>query len=269
MTKYQLLVLDIDGTTANSKKEIAEETREALIWLQDKGVKVVLASGRPPEGVFPVAEYLELPRYGSYILAFNGAKIIELGTRSCIFNKCLPRHIPRNLRDDAVKAGIGMAVYQEGVIVAGTEPDSYMELESKISGMPIKYPGNFTGKTDFQANECLLTSHPDELEALEPYFAHKYFHEAQVFHSEPWYLEVTPKQVDKAYGLKHLLRYLQIPKEAMVCCGDSYNDMAMLQYAGLGAAMANAPEKVKNIADYVTVNDNDHLGVVEVIRRFF
>ena len=266
--KYQLLVLDIDGTTANSKKEVDEETRNALIRLQSSGIKVVLASGRPPEGVFPVAEYLELPCFGSYVLAFNGAKIIELGSRRCIFNKCLPRHIPRHLKEDALPAGIGMAVDQEGIILAGTQPDPYMELESKVSGMPIEYAETFAGM-DFQANECLLTGDPGELEALEPYFAHKYFHEAQVFHSEPWYLEVTPKQVDKAYGLKHLLRSLQIPREAMVCCGDSYNDMAMLQYAGLGAAMANAPEKVKNIADYVTVHDNDHHGVVEVIRRFF
>ena len=74
-----------------------------------------------------------------------------------------------------------------------------------------------------------------------------YFHEAQVFHSEPWYLEVTPKQVDKAYGLKHLLRSLQIPREAMVCCGDSYNDIAMIQYAGVGAAMANGTDRLKAV----------------------
>lgn len=55
----------------------------------------------------------------------------------------------------------------------------------------------------------------------------------------------------------------------MVCCGDSYNDIAMLQYAGLGAAIANAPDKVKFIADYVTERDNDHAGVTEVIERFF
>ena len=85
--KYQLLVLDIDGTTANSKKEVDEETRNALIWLQSSGIKVVLASGRPPEGVFPVASYLELHCFGSYVLAFNGAKIIELVSRRCLFNK--------------------------------------------------------------------------------------------------------------------------------------------------------------------------------------
>lgn len=55
----------------------------------------------------------------------------------------------------------------------------------------------------------------------------------------------------------------------MVCCGDSYNNIAMLQYAGLGAAMANAPDRVKAVADYVTEKDNDNAGVTEVIERFF
>ena len=270
--KYKLLVLDIDGTTADSQKNIAPEIRDALIGLQDQGVRVVLASGRPPEGVFPVAEYLELARYGSYILAFNGGKIMEAGSRTCIFDKRLPGYLPRRLWEDAVKHGIGMAAYREGVIAAGTEPDSYMELESRITGMPIRYPADFSGSSGpgaFSVNECLLTGHPDELEALEPYLSYKYFHEAQVFHSEPWYLEVAPKQVDKAYGLKYLLRHLNIPKEAMVCCGDSYNDIRMLQYAGVGVAMANAPENVKLFADYVTERDNDHLGVAEVVERFF
>lgn len=269
---YKLLVLDIDGTTADSQKKIAPEIRDALIHLQNQGVRVVLASGRPPEGVFPVAEYLELARYGSYILAFNGGKIMEAGSRTCIFDKRLPGHLPRRLQEDAVKHGIGMAAYREGVIAAGTEPDSYVEMESRITGMPIRYPADFSsfsGSGTISVNECLLTGHPDELEALEPYLSHKYFHEAQIFHSEPWYLEVAPKQVDKAYGLKYLLRHLNIPKEEMVCCGDSYNDIRMLQYAGVGVAMANAPENVKLFADYVTERDNDHLGVAEVVERFF
>ena len=74
--------------------------------------------------------------------------------------------------------------------------------------------------------------------------------------------------MDKAYGLKYLLQALGIPREKMVCCGDSYNDISMLQYAGLGIAMENAPEQVKMVADAVTEKDNDHDGIVEVIERF-
>ncbi len=266
---YELLVLDIDGTVTNSEKKVLPRTREAILRIQQKGIKVVLASGRPPEGVFPIARELGFEQYGSYILAFNGGRILDVKTGECVFEKTLPRHLPGRLWEDAVKNGIGMAAYQPGRIVAGTRPDSYMELESRISGMPLEYHENFKQYANFSVNECLLTGDPDVLDNLEPVFAHKYFHEAEVFHSEPFYLEVVPKHVDKAYGLKDLLKRLQIPPERMVCCGDSFNDRAMIQHAGLGVAMRNAPEPIRAVADYVTERDNDHDGIAEVIEMFF
>ena len=75
---YQLLVLDVDGTATNSAKQVTEKTRDAVVRLQERGVRVVIASGRAPNGVYPVAEALKLHRFGSHILAFNGAKIIRL-----------------------------------------------------------------------------------------------------------------------------------------------------------------------------------------------
>lgn len=265
----RLLVLDIDGTVANSEKEVPEHTRKAVIRLQERGVRVVLASGRPPEGVYPVAKRLCLEQFGSYILAFNGGKIIDCRTRQCIFERKLPRHIPIRLWQDAVKYQVGFAVYREGMILAGTEPDAYMETESAVSGLPLRYCKEFGNHADVLVNECLLTGPPQELEAICPVLSHRYFHETQVFQSEPCYLEVTPKNVDKAYGLKHLLKLLQIRREDMACCGDSFNDIRMIQYAGLGIAMANAVDPLKAAADYVTVNDNDHDGVAEVIETFF
>ena len=267
--RYQLLVLDIDGTTVDSKKRLPDRTADALIRLQEKGVRVVLASGRPPEGVYPIAERLEFDRFGSYILAFNGARIIDFQSRECLFEKRLPGHIPVRLREGAVKYEVGIAVYQTGRILAGTEPDRYMQTEAEITGLEIHRCEDFDMVRKLDVNECLITGEPDDLEAIEPVLTMKYRHEAQVFRSEPWYLEVTPKNVDKAYGLKHLLKVLDIPREAMVCCGDSYNDIAMIQYAGVGAAMANGTDRLKAVADFVTEKDNDHDGVTEVIEKFF
>lgn len=271
---YELLVLDIDGTVTNTEKEVTDRTREAVIQIQKKGVKVVLASGRPPQGVYPVARTLGLGKYDSFLLAFNEGRIIRLNTGECVFEKRLPRHIPKRLCKDAQKYGIGMAAYGDRVIYAGTVPDKYLELESRISRLPIEYHENFGTDFDFAAdgfaaNQCILTGEPEVLERVEPILFQRYFHEAQLFHSEPFYLEVSPKNVDKAYGLKYLLRALGLPREKMVCCGDSYNDIRMLQYAGVGIAMKNAPEDVKMVADTVTERDNDHDGVAEVIERFF
>lgn len=74
---YKILVLDIDGTLTNSRKEITPKTLSALRQLQQRDEIIVLASGRPTAGILPVAEQLELSKYGGYILSYNGAKIID------------------------------------------------------------------------------------------------------------------------------------------------------------------------------------------------
>lgn len=84
---YDILVLDLDGTLTNSEKKITPPTREALIEIQQNGKKVVLASGRPTPGIIPLAKELCLGDYGSYILSFNGGKIINCSTGEAICNK--------------------------------------------------------------------------------------------------------------------------------------------------------------------------------------
>lgn len=90
---YQMLVLDLDGTLTNSKKEITEPTRKALLDIQKKGKKVVLASGRPINGVVPLAKKLELERYCGYMLSFNGARITQCSTDKVIYNCVLPQEV--------------------------------------------------------------------------------------------------------------------------------------------------------------------------------
>ena len=77
---YKLLVLDLDGTLTNSKKEITPFTRETLLQAQEKGLHLVLASGRPTYGIVPLAEELNIKQYGGFILSFNGGKVIDLMT---------------------------------------------------------------------------------------------------------------------------------------------------------------------------------------------
>ena len=267
--EYKFLVLDIDGTVTNSQKEITPKTREAIIRLQEKGVPVAIASGRPPKGVYKVADCLCFQEFGSYILPFNGARILNYKTKECVFEKTLPLSLPARLWRDAVENRLGIITYRDEVIYSGTEPDEYMAIESRINDMPIEYREDFGSFINYPVNKCLMTGRGEDLEALEPMLAQKYIHEAQVFRSEPYFLEITPKNVDKAYSLKHLLPILGIRREELVCCGDGFNDVSMIQFAGLGVAMANAQEKVKERADYITERNNDQDGIAEVIEKFF
>lgn len=232
-------------------------------------MQVIIASGRAPNGVYPVAEAFELPRFGSHILAFNGAKMIRLQDRACIYEKTLPSYIPEELWADAQNYHLGFLTYKDDILAAGTKPDRYMALESQISAMPIEYRRNIWEIMDDSVNGCLLTGKPAHIRQMEPILKEKYGQKVEIFRSEPCFLEVVPKNVDKAHSLKRLLKLLDISAEEIVCCGDSFNDITMIQLAGVGVAMANAQEELKLAADYVTRADNDHDGVVEVIEKFF
>ncbi len=267
--RYRLLVLDIDGTVTNSQKEVTERTRKAVLQLEEKGVRVAIASGRHPRGVLPIARTLDFHKSGNFILAYNGAKIIDVRQNACVYERKLPAYLPARLWKDAKKYGLGILTYTDHALIAGTKPDAYMELESQISHIPIEYHEDFCRFVDFSVNGCLFTGPPEDIEAIEPVLSHRYFHETQIFRSEPCFLEVVGKNVDKAYSLKHLLEILGISREEMVCCGDSFSDISMIRYAGLGVAMANAREQVKDVANYITERDNDHDGVAEVIEKFF
>ena len=141
--KYRLLVLDIDGTVTNTEKKVTPRTKAAIKKLQEQGTLVAIASGRPTRGIAPVADELEFDKYGSYVLAFNGARIVNWKTKECIYSKTLPLGMPRKLYRSAVRHEVGIITYEEEQIIAGTTPDIYMETESRITGLPICYRQDF------------------------------------------------------------------------------------------------------------------------------
>ena len=114
--KYKLLVLDVDGTLLNDKKEITPRTHAALLKAQQMGVHVVLASGRPTNGVQPLAEALELNHYGGFILSYNGGQIINAQTGELMFEKRIdPAMIPY-LNRKAKENGFAIFTYHKDYI---------------------------------------------------------------------------------------------------------------------------------------------------------
>lgn len=104
--KYKLLVLDLDGTLTNSKKEITSYTKEVLIKAQMQGLHLVLASGRPTYGIVPLAKTLEMEHYGGFILSFNGGKVIEVKTDKVFYSQALPPDVMPLLYQRSYEAGL-------------------------------------------------------------------------------------------------------------------------------------------------------------------
>lgn len=263
----KVLVLDIDGTLTNSKKQITDNTKKSIIHIMEEGHIVMLASGRPTPGMRRYAKELELEKYGGYLLSFNGGKIINCKTGDIIFQKTLPPVILPGLYKFAKENDCGLMTYLADTVILGTRRDEYVELEARINGMPIKDVPNFLSFVDFDMNKCLMTAPIEKAPGFEDKLNELYGNIVSVYRSEPFFIEIMPKGVDKASSLERMLSAVGIKRENAVCCGDGFNDMTMIRYAGVGVAMANAQEKVKKAADYITTS-NDEDGIVNVIEKF-
>ncbi len=263
----KILVLDIDGTLVNSKKEITPLTLEYLIKIQEAGHIVALASGRPYPGMKKYAQALKLKQYGGYALSFNGALVIDCKTSLPVWEKCIDKSYAALIYDYAVKHGIGMVTYKNDTVITGTPIDDYMEYEARLNYMELKKVDDFVSCVNFDMPKCLLTAKPEVAEKCEKELASMFSPDLNVFRSEPYFIEITASSVDKAESLDGLLGKIGIKREASICCGDGFNDLTMVKYGGIGVAMANAQQIVKDNADYIT-DSCDADGIVKVIKEF-
>ena len=267
MKDIKMLVLDIDGTLTNSQKEITQTTKSAIIEIQKRGHKVMLASGRPTPGMERYALELELEKYGGYLLSFNGGRIINCRTGEIVYQKMFPSVLIPEIYYFAKRNNCGLVTYYGDKIILATRMDEYLNLESRINNMRIQEVENFLGFLDFDVNKLLMTAPTENAEKLEKYLAEKYKDRISVYRSEPFFIELMPKGIDKATSIDRMLSTVGLTRENIICCGDGFNDMTMIEYAGVGVAMQNAQSKVKEKADYIT-KSNDEDGIVHVIDKF-
>ena len=150
--KYKMIVLDLDGTLTNEKKEITPKTKNALMQAQAMGVKVVLASGRPTYGITALADELELSKYGGYILAFNGGKITDCRTGEVLFEQILDEQLVPVLYHAAKDAGMEILTYQGEGIAATKKENKYVLHEAFINKMPVVEYTDFLGQLVYPIN---------------------------------------------------------------------------------------------------------------------
>ena len=263
----KIIFLDLDGTLTNDEKKVTPKTREALIDIQKKGHIVVLASGRPTPGIIPVAEAVELEKYGGYIMAFNGGKIINRKTREVVFENVMNKKYIKPLLKYAKENDIGLISYDDERIIVGTRVDQYIEIESKINKISL-FETDMENYINYNPNKCLMTANPDVAKTHEEILARRFENELSISRSADYFIEIMPKGIDKAASIEVLINKLGIDRSNTVACGDGYNDISMVEYAGIGVAMANAVDSVKEKADYITASNNED-GIAEVIEKFF
>ena len=264
---YKVLALDIDGTLTNSEKKITERTRTAIRNAAQHGVKIVIASGRPVQGIWGYAEQLDLKELDGYILSFNGGRLISCRTGEIIHDVKLPLQYLPEIYELSKQYGVNLMSYEGDNLITEEPEDEFLAIEARINGLGIRKVDNLSEYIDFPINKCLMLGEGDYLAKVEKKVYAALSDRLDVYRSEPFFLEILPKGVDKAKALEGLLDKLGCDRTELMACGDGYNDLTMIRYAGMGVAMANARDEVKAEADYVTLS-NDEDGVAAAIEKF-
>lgn len=265
--KYKLLVLDVDGTLLNDEREISKRTLAALLKVQQMGVRIVLASGRPTYGLMPLAKTLELGNYGGFVLSYNGCQIIKAQNGEILFERRINPEMLPYLEKKARKNGFAIFTYHDDTLITDSPDNEYIKNEALLNNLKIIREDEFSTAIDFAPCKCMLVSDKEKaLIGLEQHWEKRLAGTLDAFRSEPYFLEVVPCGVNKANTLGALLEHLGVTREEVIAVGDGVCDVTMLQLAGMGVAMGHSQDSVKVCADYVTVS-NEEDGVALAVEK--
>ena len=265
--KYKLLVLDVDGTLLNDEREISKRTLAALLKVQQMGVRIVLASGRPTYGLMPLAKTLELGNYGGFVLSYNGCQIIKAQNGEILFERRINPEMLPYLEKKARKNGFAIFTYHDDTLITDRPDNEYIKNEALLNNLKIIKEDEFSTAIDFAPCKCMLVSDKEKaLIGLEQHWEKRLAGTLDAFRSEPYFLEVVPCGVNKANTLGALLEHLGVTREEVIAVGDGVCDVTMLQLAGMGVAMGHSQDSVKVCADYVTAS-NEEDGVALAVEK--
>ncbi|MDD7794993.1 Cof-type HAD-IIB family hydrolase [Clostridium sp. 'White wine YQ'] len=265
---YKLIAIDMDGTLLKDDKSISDITKMGLKSAQELGVKIVLTSGRPIQGIKKYLDELDLTGEEDYVIGLNGALICKTSDYSVVSSNATLTGKDLKYIYNKVK---GLNTY----IHAFTNNGDLVNKTSKFSDNEEKRLNLKIKQVDFlkdvlDNDEILKVVLEEEKEVLDKITAKvpkELFEEYNVIRSVDFMLEFMNRGCNKASGLQKLVEYLGISKEEIIAIGDAENDIEMIEYAGLGVAMGNAKEEIKSIANFIT-KSNEEDGVTFVIEKF-
>ncbi len=263
--KYKMLVLDLDDTLLRDDYSISERNHEILIKAQELGVYVVLASGRPAPAMMQFAQQLDLAKFGSYIIAYNGGTVIDIRSGEVIFSQSLTQADIHGLHDFSVEHNVDIITYLDDCIISESMSE-YIDVEINLTGMEHRLVPCFKSAITGSAVKCILLQNPNYLKTVENKLKNSHTH-LNVSISKPFFLEVTQQGIDKAASLNFLANRLGIAQQEIIAVGNAGNDLSMVKYAGLGVWVDNVADDLRHHADAIVASNMED-GVAEVVEKY-
>lgn len=263
---YKLIAVDMDGTLLREDKTISNKTKQAIKKAVEKGVKVVLASGRPIAGLERYLKELDLLNAEDYVMSFNGSLIQNAKTKEVVSKNVLKGKDLKALYEISKALGVNIHAFTSQGLVT-PQMSEYTGVESSINQIPVHIVDFDQIDDEEDVVKVMMIDPQPVLDEAIKKMPKALYEQYTVVKSAPYFLEFLNKASSKGTGIKALAEYLGIKQEEVICIGDAGNDLDMIQFAGLGVAMANAFEEVKEAADYIT-KSNEEDGVAHVIEKF-
>lgn len=267
---YKLLGLDIDGTLLNSNHLISEKNKEYIDLLDGKDVKIVLISGREPSSIKYLNRELNLK---NPMIGLNGGIITDYTGNRIFYEECIEEIAAKKFIELMEKFNMYGVVFMRDSLYVSNKNDTRFDIFGQYSHSHTEAVGSISEYLEknqlwSNINKVLLSDDSEKLVEFKASLQEETDNKLTMEFSMPFFLEVYDSKVSKGNAIGILGNILNIDRDEMVIVGDGENDITMIQYAGVGVAMGNAPDSVKNVADYVTLS-NDEDGVSHVIRKFW
>lgn len=269
----KVIIMDVDGTLTNGEKVITPKTKEALLKAEEKGAILILASGRPTSGLMDFARELKMDQYHGLLVSYNGSKVVDCETNEVLFNQALSveegKAVLEHMKKfDRVRPMIDKGEYMyvtnvyDNIIQWKGKPFNVMEYESRGGKYKLCEVDDLAAFVDYPLNKILTTSDPEYLQAHYKEMMEPFKDTLSCMFTGDFYFEFTAKGIDKAKALDTVLTPMGYQRDEMIAFGDGHNDASIVKYAGIGVAMENAVQDLKDIADEVTLsNEEDGIAV--------
>ena len=267
MADIKLIALDLDGTLLTTDKKLTERTKEVLKAARDRGIKVVLTTGRPLKAMdFFLHELGTDGQEDEYTITFNGG-LVQKNTGEILDKTVFSIDDVVRLYEETEKLGLPLDAISEGTVyqIQSDQESLYAKFNPALTFVPVAFEELSSQMT---YNTCVTAFAQEPLDAAIQQISPELFDQYEIFKSRELLLEWSPKNVHKATGLAKLIKHLGIDQSQVMACGDEANDLSMIEWAGLGVAMQNAVPAVKEVANVVTPMTNDEEAVAWAIEEY-
>lgn len=260
---YKMIAVDLDDTLLDNDLSISPINKQAIAEAAKRGVKVVISTGRMFVSTLPYAKELNL---NLPVITYQGALIKDIVSDKVMLSRPVPIDIAKEIINESRKFGVHIQVYL-GDDYYFDSHNGYSKLYYDLSGIEGKAVDCLETFLTQEPIKILIMDSPEKIADLTEHFTRLFGDKVEITISKSSYLEFTNITASKGTAVAFLAETYNIKKEEIIAIGDGYNDISMIQYAGLGVAMGNAPQAVKEIADFVTLPHYEN-GVAHCISKF-